>query len=355
MNINKFQNLGKKSSLSFTLIEILIVLSIITILSGFVIVNNISSRAFARDRQRMADFAAYQTALQEYYSKHKTYVFFNETECTVTAPAVIDCNWNAGPPGTCDCLAFVGPPQNEGFLKPLKDEGFLEPLPIDPLNAPANFYQYRYVATDDGQEYKLYVHLERDEIAEARDGGTCPPAAGCPMGATALYEVFSKIGSLIAITYPKPGITQYLSCDIIQRSPPDPDADTTCTNADGVPVLRLSNSGESTTGGAHAQLLSYVLPPPPTLEAIYTEYVICCWGPPDLEIDCTAPNHEVFLHLSGPLPPSPLSGTNAHVAEMPVLVTDTFTEPPASGDAYIASKVGLIVNPALGRVRLKLE
>lgn len=318
MNINEFQNLNKKNSLSFTLIEILIALSIIVILSGFIIVNNISSRAFARDRQRMTDLAVYQTALHEYYSEHKYY-----------------------PNPYTGELAEVA-------LAALETEDILRPLPVDPINAieDTTDYRYRYTSAD-GKEYKLYVPLERDTIAMERDGGTCPPAAGCPMGVTALYEVFSKMGSLIAITYPIPGITQYLSCDIIQRAAADPDADTTCTNADGVPVLRLSNSGASTTGGAHAQLLAYMPPLPPTLEAKYDRYVICCWGPPDLGADCTAPNHEVFLQLSG--------NTNAHAAEAPVFVTDTFTEPPTSGDAYIASKVGLTVNPALGIVRLKLE
>ena len=214
-----FQNFNKKNSRFFTLIEVLIVISIIAILSGIIIVNTASSRAFARNKKRISDLAAYQMALQEYYSRYKEY------------PIV-----------AADCIAHEA-----GCLKVLKTEDFLVPLPEDPLSQDPDFH-YRYTQNDDaflgpgrgGSEYKLFVNLEgpSQTVEEQRDGGT----------EIALYEVFSTLGSRIAITYPIGGITQFLSCDLMSTA--------ACANNNGVNVLRLRGETASVNfvRGAHSQL-----------------------------------------------------------------------------------------------------
>ena len=207
------KKLKKKSSRFFTIIEVLVVISIIGIISGLVIINQESTRALARDKKRIADLAAYQGALQEYYSQHKEYPI------------------NSGPNA---CIAHQA-----GCLKVLENEDFLTPLPKDPLSQDPDYhYLYGENATVDGKEYRLAVRLERDTRAMARDGGSD----------VALYEVFSTLGSHIAISYTGRGITKMLSCDVMTIDQ--------CNFQGGVNVLRLAGRTASVdfTGGAHAQL-----------------------------------------------------------------------------------------------------
>ena len=57
----------------FTLLEILVTVSIISILAGIITVNLSSARKIARDARRKEDIQQIQTALELYYNDHRRY------------------------------------------------------------------------------------------------------------------------------------------------------------------------------------------------------------------------------------------------------------------------------------------
>ncbi|HOK35561.1 MAG TPA: type II secretion system protein, partial [Candidatus Pacearchaeota archaeon] len=183
---------NKKNSYSFTLIELLVVISIIVILSSVIMVASGSFQEQARDNKRKEDLAAYQNALQIYYSEHKTY------------PSLTSC---------CAPQCLQSYLQNE-----------LSPLPQDPLdpNCSGGNYGY-YYTSEDGKNYKLYAKLEKDFEAMKNDGGVDE----------ATYEVYSTFGNQLAVTSYFGGLTSTaLECSVISSE--------TCDSEGGVNVLGLS-------------------------------------------------------------------------------------------------------------------
>lgn len=251
----------KKEKNHFTLIELLIVVGIIAVLSSVVVAGTSAARAQARDNQRKADLAAYQNALQLYFNDHKSYPLNNQ-----------DCNVEG------NCLATQ-------VLASLVNEGYLESLPVDPLNTGDSKYRYSNNSAANGNEYKLYVKLEKDTEAMANDGGTEDTA----------YEVFSTLGMHLAVKFPlivgSGGTTLGLTCDVKTVS--------ACTTEGGVKLMKLSDNILDNNKNAHAELIT---------ETNY-DYCICCTGQSIINIsnDCNASNKEVFLTLS--------DKTNAHVGK----------------------------------------
>jgi len=253
----------KKEKNHFTLIELLIVVGIIAVLSSVVVAGTSAARAQARDNQRKADLATYQSALQLYFNAHKSYPL-NSQDCNV--------------PG--NCLA-------NQVLASLKNEGYLDSLPVDPRNTDQFQYRYSNNSATNGNEYKLYVALEKDVEAMINDGGTEDTA----------YEVFSTLGMHLAVNFPlivgiggSGGTTLGLNCDVKTIG--------TCNTEGGVKLMNLSD-----IKNAHAELVTG------TNYNNNNDYCICCTGQSIINIsnDCNASNKEVFLALS--------DTTNAHVGK----------------------------------------
>lgn len=287
-----------KRKKGYTLIEILITISIIGILSGIIIVAIQSSRILARDKRRMSDFSAYQVALQEYYSSNKNFPYPEPIgEQTDEEACLAACDAGDGTAydtenNLCNCDA-------DGFLKGYLEEGekeYLSPLPKDPTNQ--GLFSYMYTVKMNGKDYKLWVPLERDQNAMANDGGTCPhieeARESCPeaietAGLGGVYEVFSTLGSLLVMNYPYlPGINT-LSCSIETLTSPS----ATCPEQK---TMVLKFSGNATN--AHAGL--------PKNKQHYTK-AVCCSGVAGLMQDdnCTSSITTTFLWLTGEF--------NAHV------------------------------------------
>lgn len=267
---------------SFTLAEMLVVITMIIILVTIIIVGTEGTRALSRDKRRIADLAAYQVALQEYYSYYKSYPFNN---CSSSND-----NWSmagCGAPQTQqECNSIEGCSSDDGkfctcvgadeFLEKLKTpntgSAFLDPLPKDPRNDNNFKYLYSFPLPNRGKSYKISVPLERDTQAMENDGGTD----------LALYEVFSTLGASIAVdTSFFEGISGELTCAVRNVGAG------TCPETEKM-VLRLSGQYN-----AHAGLVSSSNYP----------WAVCC-SPSNL----TVGSGTAFLKLS--------VANNAHVEKI---------------------------------------
>ncbi|MEK7184309.1 MAG: prepilin-type N-terminal cleavage/methylation domain-containing protein [Patescibacteria group bacterium] len=65
--------MSRRQLFGFTLLEVLVVVSIIGILASIVAVNLGSARVLARDARRKEDIAQLRTALELYYNDHRVY------------------------------------------------------------------------------------------------------------------------------------------------------------------------------------------------------------------------------------------------------------------------------------------
>jgi general secretion pathway protein G len=110
----------------FTLIELIVVVSILVILAGALIPRVTNRMAAARDAQRLTDIRTIKNAIDQYFTDKGTY------------PAA---NQNA---------AFGGwdVSQDGDFIPTLFAAGYLKSIPKDPIND--DTYQYRYYLYDKG-------------------------------------------------------------------------------------------------------------------------------------------------------------------------------------------------------------
>lgn len=104
----------------FTLIELVVVISILAILSGVLVPRVSSHLKAARDARRLADIKAVRTAIEEYRQDKGSY------------PA----------PNTNSSYSGWDVSNDGDFIRVLRDQGYLEADAADPIND-AN-YQYRY-------------------------------------------------------------------------------------------------------------------------------------------------------------------------------------------------------------------
>ena len=163
---------NKKSS-GFTLVELLITITVLAILSGVLLtlinVNGIRSKA--RDSQRKADLSKIQTALESYFADHQQY-----------------------PSGRQDCASS----QNPGFMcitgSDLTSQalnGYMDKVPVDPLypsatslcdgNDPTTAGPYTYYAPLDGSKYVLATQMENPlSNSDPNWCGNVGPALGNP-------------------------------------------------------------------------------------------------------------------------------------------------------------------------------
>ena len=144
-----------RSQKGFTLIELVIVVSILAILAGVMVPRLASRAAKARDARRLADMRALVTAIESHYADTGRYPDFNEN-------ASIG-GWD---------VSFDG-----NFINDLTNKGYLPEPARDPLNDESHHYRYyRYDQGSYGCEsntpfYVLGVkRFETDEFTEANRG-----------------------------------------------------------------------------------------------------------------------------------------------------------------------------------------
>lgn len=127
----------------FSLVEMLIVISIVALISSFILARLTLARANARDSERVESVRQLKTALALYEHSRSIYPVCN--------PEIII-------NGTSDCLSTA-----------LVGENVMGVTPLDPLGGSsgacggANSYVYCYVSGD-GKSYTIRYHLETDSI-----------------------------------------------------------------------------------------------------------------------------------------------------------------------------------------------
>ncbi len=139
----------------FTLVELLIVISILGILTTLVMVNLGGARGSARDAQRMSDLKTIQTALEAYFNDYGCYPAQGSADCLEKA------NWS----GTVESNDESGWNVLESALVPR----YLAQIPEDPLNSENFYYEYGNVGKSSNVGYDLIArfetnHSERCEV-----------------------------------------------------------------------------------------------------------------------------------------------------------------------------------------------
>jgi len=134
-----------KKNNGFTLIEMLVVIAIISILTGAILLNLHSTQAKATDATRKIDMRQIKTALELYYFDHGS---------TYPSTMVGDVRtWrglsaNANPDGT---ITTSG---DNAYIPGIG--AYLAELPVDPRNIKTDWSGYLYMS--DGIDYKLLCH-----------------------------------------------------------------------------------------------------------------------------------------------------------------------------------------------------
>ena len=134
----------------FTLIELMVVVSIISLLSSIVLTAVGTVREKARDTRRLEDMRQILIALELYRDTHGTY------------PRNRNLSDGTSNYGEQDCQGWDDSVRNGNgtggmFLDPLEIEGYINPVPVDPLNSidcPAGLMSgnhYRYAIYSAGQ------------------------------------------------------------------------------------------------------------------------------------------------------------------------------------------------------------
>ncbi|HED66321.1 MAG TPA: prepilin-type N-terminal cleavage/methylation domain-containing protein [Planctomycetes bacterium] len=139
----------------FSLIELVVVISLLAILSG-VIVPRVSNHVqMSRDARRLADIQRVRNAIEQYH--------MDKGEYPTPNPSPAFGGWDVSNDG--------------GFIDVLTEEGYLEEMPEDPLNTPTYHYRYfvyepgTYACEGKGEYYVLGIrNFESPEFAREHRG-----------------------------------------------------------------------------------------------------------------------------------------------------------------------------------------
>jgi len=143
----------------FTLIEMLIVITIISLLASLILVGMGGARAKARDARRIADLHNVQNALELYFSQNGRY------------------------PASSDWATLITTLTGAGIG--------VSQVPKDPLNNTT--YYYRYGADTNGTDYVLGAQLEQCDIALKSDIDGTVYSIDCSDNATCANTDTSKV------------------------------------------------------------------------------------------------------------------------------------------------------------------
>lgn len=143
-----------KSTKSFTLIELMIVIALMGALTGLIVGNFVTSLKKGRDAKRKGDLQSIRNALESYYEDKKSYpsdIVFGDKLCETTL-----CN--------------------------ASEKVYMYKVPADPSSSFNYVYQ-----TDVASYFKLYSCIENNQdqgegVLQSGYGATCGACGACKFG-----------------------------------------------------------------------------------------------------------------------------------------------------------------------------
>lgn len=155
----------------FTLVELLVVISIIGILASIGLVAFRSAQFRSRDAQRKSNLKELGSALELFYSDYGKYP-------------------SAGADGTIQACGYSsatgnGSPCTWGASEFKDDKGttYFKVLPKDPV--PDNNYFYRIVDSGTGQKFQIFAYLENSQDQSIiTTSHSCGPGLNCNFSVT---------------------------------------------------------------------------------------------------------------------------------------------------------------------------
>lgn len=159
------KNVQVKKVSGFSLVELLVVISIIAVIVGLALPNFLGARQRARDAKRKAELVELKQALRLYYNDYQNY------------PAAVSGNASfagCGTNGTSDCPVCTTAEFSAGGATGCNSV-YMKRFPKDTAGVNA-FVYYQYSS---GEDFRLVVRLENASDSElTASQSRCPPSSG---------------------------------------------------------------------------------------------------------------------------------------------------------------------------------
>lgn len=166
---------------AFTIVELLVVVTIIGILASAVTVSIIGYQRKARDSRRGADLSTIEKTLASYYSDNFVYPPY-----TSGCESSVGTGINNAPLPVCPPLIIsTGWDQTSNFYQNLVPK-YISTLPVDPINDATYYYRYRTSAAPLGQCF-FWVYITESggtntigtSVGDTRDVNGIIDPTGC--------------------------------------------------------------------------------------------------------------------------------------------------------------------------------
>jgi type II secretion system protein G len=161
----KLKNNYKNSGAGFTLVELLVVITILGVLATIGLVAFASAQMRGRDSQRKSDLKQLSNALEVFSSDYGKYP-------PGSGGLISGCQYNPvnGTGGAC---SWGGGPFWDGKTT------YFETLPKDPSSGSS--YYYQIVDSGTNQKFQLFAHLENTQDPNCLLGSTDKPSCTSPV------------------------------------------------------------------------------------------------------------------------------------------------------------------------------
>ncbi|MBU1075477.1 type II secretion system GspH family protein [Patescibacteria group bacterium] len=177
----------------FTLLELMVTISIISLLSTIAVVAYKGVRVDARDTERTVKVKQIQASIEDFYDEFDAYPCGDGPPSPELHTGVLYSTDGSTSDEFLDGESasgtgcFIGPPDDGYPDYPIdglySNNYWSELVTKDPINDGVNNYRYYYIVPIDGRtEYHLSVKLEKNDELMESDGGVCDD----------LYEIYSN-------------------------------------------------------------------------------------------------------------------------------------------------------------------
>ena len=167
-----------KSNSGFTLVELLVVMTILAVLVSIGLVSFRSSQFRSRDAQRKSDLKQLSSSLELFYSDYGKYP-------DGTSGTIEGCSYNSSTGTGTACTWGTGEFTDGKTI-------YFKVIPDDPYTG--HSYYYRIVDSPTNQKYQLFAALENSEDRDCLGGDCASPTVSysCGSGITCNFSITSS-------------------------------------------------------------------------------------------------------------------------------------------------------------------